>query len=109
MTWEPSTRGCSPAHEFCHHGLCKNPSIELGFYILDFHGVRYFCDFHWNWVSSFINLVKDCPGCLRNHLADFYRDHRTKNDMKHLNKWWRLCSDHLEYLDDEMCMLLNFD
>lgn len=108
MTWEPSTRGCSPAHELCHHGLCKNPSVELGFYILDFHGVRYFCDFHWGWAASFVQSIKDCKGCFRNHMADLYKSSRAISDIKYDDKWWGLCPDHFDYFDDEMCTFLSF-
>ena len=35
-------------------------------------------------------------GCWRNHGADLYADERTDYSIKHDNKYWELCSVHMD-------------
>ena len=56
--WEPTTRGTSPAEKVCHNGLCSKKTSEIMHYILDRHGIRYFCKEHWTDICVFMRDVR---------------------------------------------------
>lgn len=107
MSWEPTTRGTSPTKQICHWGDCQENNEELSHYTVDVRGIRYFCQEHWDWTNEFVELVKHCEKCVRNHNADLYKDARSITDIKHLDKWWAICHYHFDYYDRKLCNFLD--
>jgi len=107
MTWKPTTRGVTPSEQMCHYGPCKELNRHMGLYVVDARGVRYFCQEHWEWISIFINIIKKCRVCRRNHRADLYKDSRTMSDIKYRGRWWDICKKHFEYYDGKMCSFIE--
>jgi hypothetical protein len=109
MAWEPTTRGTGDTRHVCHYGTCRLTNTELNMYVVDNHGVRYFCQEHWKWACLLFGIVKKCDKCRRNHSAELYEDARTLDSVKYGGKWWDLCHRHTNIFIREMCLFTGLD
>mgnify|MGYP001573185642 CR=1 FL=1 len=89
-----------PKLPFCDYDECKNKNRDTSFVTRDTSGIRVFCEPHWIAISSLFARAKNCAlkewGCWRNHGADLYEDERTSYSVKHCDRYWELCSVHMD-------------
>lgn len=58
-------------------------------------------------MINFIELIKECWTCERNHSAELFSEFRRGRDLKLNDKWWSLCRRHYEFYDRKMCLFFD--
>lgn len=108
--WEPTTKLGGKKVECSYHD-CVDFNKNIFFYTNDSNSIRYFCDFHWDHITFLFTLISECLSCYRSHLAEFYKENRTLDTVKHNNKWWELCIRHKTIYEEcvEFIFYSSFD
>jgi hypothetical protein len=71
---------------------------------VDQFGLHWFCSAHWAFVHFlFSRLVVPCTrngDCKKNHSAELYESDRTYLTVKFEDKYYDVCSKHMNMYDD---------
>lgn len=88
------------SYPYCDFDDCRNRNRDTGYIIRDSSGIKVLCEEHWKVINRLFEMVSKCSrcdhGCWRNHGADLYPDNRTNSSIKHMDKYWELCSIHIQ-------------